>query len=153
MASFSPLFPGLTAADTISPDRQEVSGREGQSVTLSCSYQTGSSGVYLYWYRHHSDLQAPQFILWKGAKSESHKQYIPNGRYGSQTTGERGGGGHNLCTKSQYKTVLSTHHTSQTPNLDNTKTEPTTNTENYRTRHTFFFFFPNHISEQTRPQK
>uniref|UniRef100_A0A672HFF3 Ig-like domain-containing protein n=1 Tax=Salarias fasciatus TaxID=181472 RepID=A0A672HFF3_SALFA len=85
MASFSPLFPGLTAADTISPDRQEVSGREGQSVTLSCSYQTGSSGVYLFWYRHHSDLQAPQFILWKGAKSWS-GEHIPDGRYGSQTT-------------------------------------------------------------------
>uniref|UniRef100_A0A672ICY6 Class I histocompatibility antigen, F10 alpha chain-like n=1 Tax=Salarias fasciatus TaxID=181472 RepID=A0A672ICY6_SALFA len=41
---------------------------------------------------------------------------------------------------------------SQTPNLDNTKTEPTTNTENYRTIHTFFFF-PNHINEQTRPHK
>uniref|UniRef100_A0A672HFD8 Ig-like domain-containing protein n=1 Tax=Salarias fasciatus TaxID=181472 RepID=A0A672HFD8_SALFA len=80
------LVQRLTAADTISPDRQEVSGREGQSVTLSCSYQTDSSGVYLYWYRHHSDLQAPQFILWKGAKSDSAYEHIPDGRYGSQTT-------------------------------------------------------------------
>uniref|UniRef100_A0A672H6S6 T-cell receptor alpha/delta variable 26.0 n=1 Tax=Salarias fasciatus TaxID=181472 RepID=A0A672H6S6_SALFA len=76
----------LTAADTISPDRQEVSGREGQSVTLSCSYQTDSDYPYLYWYRHHSDLQAPQFILYKGAKSARDAEHIPDGRYGSQTS-------------------------------------------------------------------
>uniref|UniRef100_A0A672HFD7 Ig-like domain-containing protein n=1 Tax=Salarias fasciatus TaxID=181472 RepID=A0A672HFD7_SALFA len=85
MASFSPLFPGLTAADTISPDQQEVSKREGQSVTLSCSYQTDYDYPWLYWYRHHSDLQAPQFILYKGGK-KSTAEHIPDGRYGSQTT-------------------------------------------------------------------
>uniref|UniRef100_A0A672HYF8 Ig-like domain-containing protein n=1 Tax=Salarias fasciatus TaxID=181472 RepID=A0A672HYF8_SALFA len=79
-SSFSPLFPGLTVAD-ISADGQEVSGREGQSVTLSCSYQTDSDGVYLYWYRHHSDLQAPQFILYKGAKTSTSEH-----KHGSQTS-------------------------------------------------------------------
>lgn len=86
MASFSLLFPGLIAGDTISPEGEEVSEREGESVTLTCNYQTTAGGVYLYWYRHHSDLQAPQFILWKGAKSESDYEHIPDERYESETS-------------------------------------------------------------------
>uniref|UniRef100_A0A8C7WTG2 Ig-like domain-containing protein n=1 Tax=Oryzias sinensis TaxID=183150 RepID=A0A8C7WTG2_9TELE len=58
MASFSPIFPGLTTAD---------------------------SYPYLYWYKHDSDLQAPQFILWKGAKSST-SEHIPDKRYLSRTT-------------------------------------------------------------------
>uniref|UniRef100_A0A3B4X2Z7 Ig-like domain-containing protein n=1 Tax=Seriola lalandi dorsalis TaxID=1841481 RepID=A0A3B4X2Z7_SERLL len=85
--SFSLLFPGLIAGDTISPARNEVSGREGESVKLSCQYQTTETYIYLYWYRHDSDLQAPQFILWKGAKRET-RQYNPTpSRYQSRTTG------------------------------------------------------------------
>uniref|UniRef100_A0A3B4YC24 Ig-like domain-containing protein n=1 Tax=Seriola lalandi dorsalis TaxID=1841481 RepID=A0A3B4YC24_SERLL len=57
-----------------------------KSVTLSCQYQTGSEYPALYWYRHDSDLQAPQFILYKGAKSRSALQYIPDDRYQSETT-------------------------------------------------------------------
>ena len=83
MASFSLLFPGLIAGDTISPEQDEVSGREGESVTLTCIYQTSYTNVWLYWYKHHSDLQAPQFILWKGSVSGG---YIPDDRYKSQTT-------------------------------------------------------------------
>lgn len=85
MASFSLLFPGLIAGDTISPVKDEVSGREGESVTLTCTYDTNGTWSYLYWYKHHSDLQAPQFILWKGAKSED-REYIPDKRYKSQTS-------------------------------------------------------------------
>ena len=85
MASFSTLFPGLIAGDSISPVEDEVSGREGQSVTLICQYETSYSNPRLYWYRHHSDLQAPQFILWKGAKRVT-TEYIPNNRYQSQTS-------------------------------------------------------------------
>lgn len=86
MASFSTLFPGLIAGDQISPVQQEVSGREGESVTLTCHYQTTYRNIYLHWYKHHSDLQAPQFILYKGAKSSSSEQHIPDDRYGSQTS-------------------------------------------------------------------
>ena len=86
MASFSTLFPGLIAGDKISPEQHEVSEREGQSVRLRCNYETTASGVYLYWYRHHSELQAPQFILWKGAKSWSSEKYIPDKRYDSETS-------------------------------------------------------------------
>ena len=86
MASFSLLFPGLIAGDTISPVKDEVSGREGESVTLTCTYDTTETTPWLYWYKHHSDLQAPQFILRKGAGSVSHQEYIPNKRYKSQTS-------------------------------------------------------------------
>ncbi|KAM3605444.1 uncharacterized protein V6R79_025791 [Siganus canaliculatus] len=75
----------LTAGDNIYPAQDRVSGQERQSVTLSCQYQTGYSNVYLYWYRQNSDLQAPQFILWKGAKGNTYEN-IPAGRYGSTTT-------------------------------------------------------------------
>lgn len=84
MASFSPLCPGLIAGDTISPEGDEVSGREGESVTLRCKYQSGSSNPYLYWYKHHSDLHAPQFILWKASTGTS--EYIPDKRYESKTS-------------------------------------------------------------------
>lgn len=86
MASSSLLFPGLIAGDTISPVTRQVTGTEGQPVSLSCRYETTETYVYLYWYRHDSDLQAPQFILWKGAKSRSDSEYIPDNRYQSKTT-------------------------------------------------------------------
>uniref|UniRef100_A0A3B3DTA3 Ig-like domain-containing protein n=1 Tax=Oryzias melastigma TaxID=30732 RepID=A0A3B3DTA3_ORYME len=85
MASFSPLFPGLTAGVTISPDQDQLTGTEGKSVTMKCNYQTRSTGIYLYWYKHDSDLQAPQFILRKGAKGYT-DEYIPDKRYESRTT-------------------------------------------------------------------
>ncbi|KAI3374107.1 hypothetical protein L3Q82_005926 [Scortum barcoo] len=79
-------FIGLTVSgDKISPVGGEVSKREGQSVTLTCNYETSYSSIALFWYKHHSDLQAPQFILLKGAK-DSTAEYIPNERYGSQTS-------------------------------------------------------------------
>uniref|UniRef100_A0A667WM29 Ig-like domain-containing protein n=1 Tax=Myripristis murdjan TaxID=586833 RepID=A0A667WM29_9TELE len=71
------------STDDISPVQDEVSGTEGQSVTLTCSYQTSSSYISLHWYRHQSD-QAPQFILKEGAKGNNNK-YIPNNHYGSKT--------------------------------------------------------------------
>lgn len=42
MASFSLLLPGLIAGDKISPVEDGVSGREGESVTLTCQYETKS---------------------------------------------------------------------------------------------------------------
>uniref|UniRef100_A0A3P9JCG8 Ig-like domain-containing protein n=1 Tax=Oryzias latipes TaxID=8090 RepID=A0A3P9JCG8_ORYLA len=86
MASFSPLFPGLTAGDSISPDQDQLTGTEGKSVTMKCNYQTDRSHPWLYWYKHDSDLQAPQFILWKGAKGYSNSEHIPDKRYESRTT-------------------------------------------------------------------
>ena len=77
---------GLRAADTISPRTKEVSGSEGQSVKLTCDYETTSDYVLLLWYRHDSDLQAPQFLLYKGARSWSNDEHNPDKRYKSETT-------------------------------------------------------------------
>ena len=88
MASFSLFFPGLIAEDTISPVQDEVSGTEGQSVSLTCNYQTDDDDITLDWYKHQSDLHAPEFILWKEGKGGS-GEYIPDknkNRYGSQTS-------------------------------------------------------------------
>ena len=86
MASFSLLVPGLIAGDGISPVKDEVSGREGETVTLRCEYDKRFTNAYLYWYIHHSDLQAPQFILWKGAGSNTGEHNPNNERYGSETS-------------------------------------------------------------------
>uniref|UniRef100_A0A3B3BIB2 Ig-like domain-containing protein n=1 Tax=Oryzias melastigma TaxID=30732 RepID=A0A3B3BIB2_ORYME len=72
MASFSPLFPGLTAGDTISPDQDQLTGTEGKSLTMKCNFQTSYDNPWLHWYKHDSDLQAPQFILWKRKYSVKH---------------------------------------------------------------------------------
>uniref|UniRef100_A0A8C7WS66 Immunoglobulin V-set domain-containing protein n=1 Tax=Oryzias sinensis TaxID=183150 RepID=A0A8C7WS66_9TELE len=84
MASFSPLFPGLTAGDSISPDQDQLTGTEGKSVKMKCNYQTDYT-PWLYWYKHDSDLQAPQFILRKGGKGST-SEHIPDKRYESRTT-------------------------------------------------------------------
>ncbi|MBN3321920.1 TVB79 protein, partial [Atractosteus spatula] len=60
----------MTAADSISSLLTKVSRKEGESVTLRCSYDTSNEYVYLYWYRQYSD-QPPQYILRKGARSNS----------------------------------------------------------------------------------
>ena len=59
MASFSLLFPGLIAGNSISPVKDEVSGREGESVTLTCTYDKAYN---LQWYRQDPG-SAPQFLL------------------------------------------------------------------------------------------
>uniref|UniRef100_A0A087XUG5 Ig-like domain-containing protein n=1 Tax=Poecilia formosa TaxID=48698 RepID=A0A087XUG5_POEFO len=65
------LSRGLAAADIISAVRDEVRGTEGQSVSLSCNYETISDYADLHWYKHPSDLQAPQFLLLKNGKGGS----------------------------------------------------------------------------------
>uniref|UniRef100_A0A3P9L2J1 Ig-like domain-containing protein n=1 Tax=Oryzias latipes TaxID=8090 RepID=A0A3P9L2J1_ORYLA len=74
-----------TRGYTISPDQDQLTGTEGKSVTMKCNYQTADSAPLLFWYKHDSDLQAPQFILWKGAKRNT-GEHIPNIRYESGTT-------------------------------------------------------------------
>uniref|UniRef100_A0A8C3SDW8 Ig-like domain-containing protein n=1 Tax=Chelydra serpentina TaxID=8475 RepID=A0A8C3SDW8_CHESE len=54
--------------DSVQSNNPEVSGSAGVSVTLGCSYTTSDTRVYLYWYRQYPH-QAPQYILYRGAKS------------------------------------------------------------------------------------
>ena len=44
---FCGLVQGLIAGDSISPDKQKVSEKEGASVTLRCTYETSSDYVDL----------------------------------------------------------------------------------------------------------
>uniref|UniRef100_A0A8C3FB81 Ig-like domain-containing protein n=1 Tax=Chrysemys picta bellii TaxID=8478 RepID=A0A8C3FB81_CHRPI len=54
--------------DSVQPREPQMSGVEGGSVTLSCSYESSyTAGVYLYWYRQYPN-RAPQYILRRGTK-------------------------------------------------------------------------------------
>ncbi|KAG6924753.1 hypothetical protein G0U57_016587 [Chelydra serpentina] len=59
---------GSALGDSVQSNNPEVSGSAGVSVTLGCSYTTSDTRVYLYWYRQYPH-QAPQYILYRGAKS------------------------------------------------------------------------------------
>ncbi|XP_043351778.1 uncharacterized protein LOC122456459 [Dermochelys coriacea] len=61
------LCPGAVLGESIQSNKPEVSARVGDKVTLSCSYNTSYSDVYLYWYRQFPD-QGPQYVLRTGAK-------------------------------------------------------------------------------------
>uniref|UniRef100_A0A4W5KBC4 Ig-like domain-containing protein n=1 Tax=Hucho hucho TaxID=62062 RepID=A0A4W5KBC4_9TELE len=76
---------GMVSGDSMTPAKEEYTLTEGSSVTLSCTYETSSNDIYLYWYRHYSN-QAPQFLLYKGARSWSSEEHIPNKRYKSTTS-------------------------------------------------------------------
>ncbi|KAI4882627.1 hypothetical protein NFI96_028077 [Prochilodus magdalenae] len=52
-------------SQSISPLEEKVDAVEGQTVTLSCSYQGGgATSVYLHWYRQYPGSR-PEFLLLK----------------------------------------------------------------------------------------
>ncbi|KAM7149926.1 T cell receptor alpha chain MC.7.G5-like [Macrochelys suwanniensis] len=79
---------GAGLGDSVEPSEPAVSGGEGDTVTLRCSYNTDySGGIYLYWYRQYPN-RAPQYILWRGAKSYSERSEtaeFAKERFSSQT--------------------------------------------------------------------
>ncbi|XP_051725182.1 uncharacterized protein LOC127499100 [Ctenopharyngodon idella] len=56
--------------NSIGPKEEDmnITSREGESVTLRCSYDTSSNNIYLYWYRQYPNRE-PEYLLWKGARS------------------------------------------------------------------------------------
>src|SRR4029434_9692540 len=68
-SNFCFCFEGVTA-DQVSPEREDVTQSEEESVKFKCSYETSSTYVILYWYRQYPG-QAPQYLLRKGARSRS----------------------------------------------------------------------------------
>jgi len=58
-------------SDSIGPSEENTNTKEeGESVKLSCTYETNSNYVWLYWFRQYPNGE-PQYLLWKGARSES----------------------------------------------------------------------------------
>jgi len=80
---------GVFAADSIGPNDKDTNktSREGESVTLRCSYDTSSSYVILYWYRQYPNTE-PQYLLRKGARSWSHEENIPDRQRFQSTTSQ-----------------------------------------------------------------
>ncbi|KAI5609525.1 hypothetical protein C0J50_9457, partial [Silurus asotus] len=80
------LYHGGSFADKIGPTDEDVNKKETETVTLKCSYETNSQYIWLYRYKQNPN-SAPQFLLYKGAKSYSSDKSTPdNRRLESQTT-------------------------------------------------------------------
>uniref|UniRef100_A0A8C1YB87 Ig-like domain-containing protein n=1 Tax=Cyprinus carpio TaxID=7962 RepID=A0A8C1YB87_CYPCA len=72
--------------DSIEPkDKANIIRSEGESVTLSCTYDTSSTYAMLYWYRQFPNRE-PQYLLRKGARSWSYSEDIPDRRFQSITS-------------------------------------------------------------------
>ncbi|TRZ04258.1 hypothetical protein DNTS_029942 [Danionella cerebrum] len=74
------LAPGVWS-DSILPTGNErtLEGKEKDQVTLSCTYNTESDYVYLFWYRQFPNKE-PEYLLRKGARSWS-TYHMPNPRF------------------------------------------------------------------------
>ena len=57
---------------------------EGNFAKLQCSYDTSMEYIWLYWYGQYPN-EAPQFLLYKGARSEN-AEHIPDSRFGATTS-------------------------------------------------------------------
>ncbi len=47
-------------------------------MTLSCTFETNSNNIWLYWYRQYPNKE-PEYLLFKGARSRSSDEDIPDG--------------------------------------------------------------------------
>ena len=50
--------------------------KEADIVSLKCSYESTSRDIWLYWYRQRVN-EAPEYLLYKGAKSYSSQKSTP----------------------------------------------------------------------------
>uniref|UniRef100_A0A9J8D2W6 Ig-like domain-containing protein n=1 Tax=Cyprinus carpio carpio TaxID=630221 RepID=A0A9J8D2W6_CYPCA len=79
-SSYKTLENPITSDQTLVFDEEETN-----RVTLSCSYETSSEKIDLYWYRQYPNSE-PQYILWKGARSRDGESDIPDPHFESSTT-------------------------------------------------------------------
>uniref|UniRef100_A0A8C2I606 Ig-like domain-containing protein n=1 Tax=Cyprinus carpio TaxID=7962 RepID=A0A8C2I606_CYPCA len=55
-------------AEQIRPNKETNIVKEDETVTLSCTYDTSSRYVTLYWYRQYPNKE-PQYLMWKDARA------------------------------------------------------------------------------------
>ncbi|KAF7705768.1 hypothetical protein HF521_019022, partial [Silurus meridionalis] len=80
------FFTAGSFADKIGPTDEDANGKETESVTLKCSFETSNEYIWLYWYKQYPNT-APQFLLYKGARSRSGQGSTPDDhRLESKTT-------------------------------------------------------------------
>uniref|UniRef100_A0A673JGQ3 Ig-like domain-containing protein n=1 Tax=Sinocyclocheilus rhinocerous TaxID=307959 RepID=A0A673JGQ3_9TELE len=72
---------------SIGPNEEDKSiiRKNGESVTLRCSYDTSSNNILLYWYRQYTN-QEPEYLLYEGARSYSGADDIQDRRFQSTTS-------------------------------------------------------------------
>ncbi|CAM4552562.1 unnamed protein product [Lepidochelys kempii] len=77
---------GEVLGDSVQSKDPQMSGTEGGSVTINCSYTTSyTSSLSLYWYRQYPN-RAPQYLLQRGAKGNTydHTADFAQERFSSQ---------------------------------------------------------------------
>ncbi|KTF71073.1 hypothetical protein cypCar_00050520 [Cyprinus carpio] len=79
------LTSGVMTADQIRPNKDAVVIKEDETVSLSCSYDTSSSYVYLYWYRQYPNGQ-PQYLIFRPARSATTTGKPADPRFESTTS-------------------------------------------------------------------
>ncbi|XP_047666372.1 uncharacterized protein LOC113636507 [Tachysurus fulvidraco] len=87
---YTPLILTLVTgsfADKIGPKDEDANivEKETDTVTLKCSYDTSSNYILLYWYKQYPN-SAPQFLLYKGARSEGAERTPSDTRLKSETS-------------------------------------------------------------------
>uniref|UniRef100_A0AAR2IWQ4 Ig-like domain-containing protein n=1 Tax=Pygocentrus nattereri TaxID=42514 RepID=A0AAR2IWQ4_PYGNA len=65
--------------------KTDVFKKEGEPVTLKCSYDSSSEDVYLHWYRQYPN-RALQYLLDRGARSRSSYSNTADRRFESTAT-------------------------------------------------------------------
>ncbi|KAI5615031.1 hypothetical protein C0J50_8836, partial [Silurus asotus] len=63
-------------ADKIGSIDEDANGKETDTVTLKCSYETSSENIMFLWLKQFSN-STPQFLLLKGARSYSSTERKP----------------------------------------------------------------------------
>ncbi|KAI5085601.1 hypothetical protein C0J45_23678, partial [Silurus meridionalis] len=84
------FFTAGSFADKIGPmdENAIIVGKETDTVTLRCSFESSSDRIWLHWHKQYPH-SAPQFLLFKGAKSASASNYNPSGsRFRAETSSD-----------------------------------------------------------------